>query len=393
MAESPLQHVLNPKVTEAMMTEHNHVWDKPDTYLSKTTPDQPVHFFVPSALDAAFQGFRQGFPGLVTYAVKANPDRRVLAQLVASGIDGFDVASPDEIALVRSLSPDIRLHYHNPVRSRSEIATAAAAGIASWSVDTLGELEKILPYITKDSQIAVRFKLPVAGAAYDFGAKFGATPEQAALLLQAVGTTGAQPALTFHPGTQCEDAGAYATYIQAAAEIAKRAGVTIRALNVGGGFPCDTAGGPPKLDLHFAAIRKAMSAFETAPELACEPGRAMVASAFGLAVRVKSLRGDTVYLNDGIYGGLAEFRAMDLPRGQRVLTSLGKPRQGQDVARHAFGPTCDSIDKLPLDLQLPDTLAEGDYILFSAMGAYVIGLTALFNGYGALETATVRSLS
>ena len=91
---SPLQHVLNPKVTEAMMTEHNHVWDKPDTYLAKTTPDQPVHFFVPSALDAAFQGFRQGFPGLVTYAVKANPDRRVLAQLVASGIDGFDVASP-----------------------------------------------------------------------------------------------------------------------------------------------------------------------------------------------------------------------------------------------------------------------------------------------------------
>ncbi|MEX0969354.1 MAG: type III PLP-dependent enzyme [Paracoccaceae bacterium] len=375
------------------MTDHTHIWDTPDAYLADMQPDQPVHFFVPSALDAAFQCFRHGFAGLVTYAVKANPDRRVLAQLIAAGIDGFDVASPDEIALVRSLSPDIRLHYHNPVRSRAEIATAAAAGIASWSVDTMGELEKILPHINENCQIAVRFKLPVAGAAYDFGAKFGATPSEAVALLQAVAKTGAQPALTFHPGTQCDDAGAYAAYIHTAADIAKRAAVQIRALNVGGGFPCDTAGGAPRLEAHFAAIRTAMAAFETAPELACEPGRAMVASAFGLAVRVKSLRGDTVYLNDGIYGGLAEFRAMDLPRGQRVLTSQGTIRQGQDVARHAFGPTCDSIDKLPLDLTLPDTLREGDYILFSAMGAYVIGLTALFNGYGALETATVRRLS
>jgi len=79
-------------------------------------------------------------------------------------------------------------------------------------------------------------------------------------------------------------------------------------------------------------------------------------------------------------------------RGQRVLTGQGTPRTGRNVTRHAFGPTCDSIDKLPLDLNLPDTLAEGDYILFSAMGAYVIGLTALFNGYGALDTAVVQRL-
>jgi len=376
-----------------MMTTHTHIWPRCEAYLSEKQPDHPVHFFAPSALDAAFKTFRDGFPGLVTYAVKANPDRRVIAQLIAAGIDGFDVASPDEIRLVRELSPQARLHYHNPVRSLAEIEMAARAGVASWSVDTLGEFQKILPFVNAaECQIAVRFKLPVAGAAYDFGAKFGATPDEAVGLLMAVGASGAQPSLTFHPGTQCDDARAYADYIAAAADIAKRANVNIVALNVGGGFPCDTAGGPPQLDAHFAAIRAAMSAFENQPQLVCEPGRAMVASAFSLAVRVKSIRGETIYLNDGIYGGLAEFRAMDLPRGQRVLTGQGTPRTGRNVTRHAFGPTCDSIDKLPLDLNLPDTLAEGDYILFSAMGAYVIGLTALFNGYGALDTAVVQRL-
>jgi len=375
------------------MTMHTNIWPTPEQFLADKQPDQPVHFFAPSALDTAFQTFRAGFPGLVTYAVKANPDKRVVAQLVASGIDGFDVASPDEIALVRSLSSTARLHYHNPVRSLAEIRMAAAAGIASWSVDTESEFAKILPFITPaDCQIAVRFKLPVAGAAYDFGAKFGTTPDEAVALLKTVAQSGAQPALTFHPGTQCDDAQAYAEYIYAAADIARQAGVKIVALNVGGGFPCDTAGGPPQLSAHFAAIRKAIAAFETPPELVCEPGRAMVASAFCLAVRVKSLRGETIYLNDGIYGGLAEFRAMDLPRGQRVLTADGTPRLGTDTLRHAFGPTCDSIDKLPLDLSLPDTLAEGDYILFSAMGAYVIGLTSMFNGYGAHDTAIVSRL-
>jgi ornithine decarboxylase len=87
----------------------------------------------------------------------------------------------------------------------------------------------------------VRFKLPVKGAAYDFGAKFGATVELATELLAEVARLGYVPSITFHPGTQCTDPRVWGEYIRAAAGIAADAGVTIARLNVGGGFPSHRA--------------------------------------------------------------------------------------------------------------------------------------------------------
>lgn len=102
--------------------------------LSVRSDTAPVHFFAPDRLDARLAEFRRGFPGLVTYAVKANPTEDVLRRLCAGGLDGFDVASPDEIALIRRICPDAPMHYNNPVRSKAEIAAGIAAGVVSWSM-------------------------------------------------------------------------------------------------------------------------------------------------------------------------------------------------------------------------------------------------------------------
>ena len=51
-----------------------------------------------------------------------------------------------------------------------------------------------------------------------------------------------------------------------------------------------------------------------APALVCEPGRAMVAEAFTLGLRVKAIReSGAVFLNDGVYGGLTEIRDIGAP--------------------------------------------------------------------------------
>jgi ornithine decarboxylase len=57
-----------------------------------------------------------------------------------------------------------------------------------------------------------------------------------------------------------------------------------------------------------------------------------------------------------------------------------------------YGPTCDSIDRLPGVLPLPTALRQGDWLLFGSMGAYLTGITTQFNGYGDWETVTVESL-
>src|SRR5215212_9413139 len=63
------------------------------------------------------------------YAVKANPDRRVLKVLVQEGC-GFEIASTTELDLLISLgvSP-AEVFFSNPVRSRESVAYAAARGV------------------------------------------------------------------------------------------------------------------------------------------------------------------------------------------------------------------------------------------------------------------------
>lgn len=372
-------------------------WKSPAALIRAMAPENPVMVLDADRLAATARRFLDGFPGLVTYAVKANPDRAIIRTLLRAGIQGFDVASPAEIDLIGQLAPGAARHYHNPVRSRAEIGHAVAAGVQSWSVDSLSELDKLVALLPPGSEIAARFKLPVAGAAYDFGAKFGATPDLAATLLARIAAAGHRPALTFHPGTQCTDPGAWESYIHAAARIARAAGVAIARLNVGGGFPSHRLGAvPPDLAAIFARIDQATgAAFGAArPALVCEPGRGLCADAFALITRVKALRdGQAVFLNDGIYGGLTEFPQIGNLDRIEVLDAQGQRRQGPPLPRPVFGPTCDSLDRLPGELALPADLAEGDYVVFHGAGAYSTVTNTRFNGFGLMSQRSVKAVS
>lgn len=353
------------------------------TYISRNSPDDPVHFFHGHALDRAFDTFRNGFSGMVTYAVKANPDPMVLHRLVERGMDGFDVASPAEMALVRSVSDSAALHYNNPVRSLSEIAAGLTNGVSSWSIDRESELEKLVG-LPAGHEIAVRLRLPVKGAAYDFGAKYGADPDLAVTLVQKVQAMGLTASMTFHPGTQCDAFGVWSTYIAACADVSRRAGVPLARLNVGGGFAANRLSIAPDLTRIFHEIDQAVTDNfgPNRPALICEPGRALATEAFSLLVRVKAVDDDTVTLNDGIYGGLAEWR--DLSVGNRITCFApdGSLRGANTAPRKVFGPTCDSLDCLPTPVLLPQDLQSEDYVLIGGMGAYSQATATGFNGYG-----------
>ncbi|MCB1369090.1 MAG: type III PLP-dependent enzyme [Rhodobacteraceae bacterium] len=371
------------------------IWSDPAAYLARIRPEEAVLFLDPNALAHAYARFQRGFPGLVTYAVKANPERQIIDRLTALGMNAYDVASPSEIDLVRAACPDARLHYHNPIRSRREIALAKAAGVASYSVDCLSELDKLAEGLADHRvDVAVRFALPLAGASYDFGSKFGATPAMASELLARAAALGFTPAITFHPGTQCTDPKVWAQYIAAAAGIAEAAGVRPARLNVGGGFPSARDGHEHDLGLIFQTIRDATAAHfpDHAPELVCEPGRAMVSDALSLAVMVKAVRGGDLFLADGIYGTLGEQHQIGLTRRLKVIPGDGIPRGAEARDWRVFGPTCDSLDVLPEAVSLPADMAEGDHILFHSLGAYSTAMATRFNGYGTARLVPVQSL-
>ena len=373
------------------------IWTNPSEFIRANRPETPVLFFSPAALQATARRFLDGFPGLVTYAVKSNPEEMVVENLAAAGIRGYDVASPFEMRLIRRIAPEAVMHYNNPVRSRSEIAVAVELGAQSYSVDSKSELAKLIELVPANgTEITVRFKLPVSGAAYNFGAKFGATVELSVELLKTVAEAGFIPSLTFHPGTQCTDPAAWEHYIRAAGQIATGAGVKIARLNVGGGFPSHrVTAEAPQLEAIFALIdRVATETFGAdRPALVCEPGRGLVADAFTVAAPVKAVRDDVhVFLNDGVYGSLFELPIMGNIDRTTVLTPTGSVRDTPRRDFIVFGPTCDSIDRLPGELPLAADISEGDYVLFGGMGAYSTVTNTRFNGFGELSVATVLSL-
>lgn len=68
------------------MTNSKVVWQNPAELIRETQPDHPVMVFAPTVLQDRARVFLDGFPGLVTYAVKSNPDEAVIQNLVAAGI-------------------------------------------------------------------------------------------------------------------------------------------------------------------------------------------------------------------------------------------------------------------------------------------------------------------
>lgn len=365
--------------------------------------EEPFFCFSAERLLARLETFQKGFPGTTSFAVKCNPAPEVIRTLAKGGVHHWDVASVFEMATVKQSAPKAVFHYHNPVKSRREIAVAYEHfGCRRFAVDCREELAKIGDYAGGDGsiEIAVRLVLPRerGSSAHDFSTKFGAPEHTCVELLEDAKSRGFKPMLTFHPGSQSTDPSTYVRHIEAAARIADQAEVKIHKLNVGGGFPADypNSKGPP-LSVYFAAIREATTAAFGAgqePALECEPGRGLAATCMSLMSMVKLVctDGDDVFINDGIYGGLMEFMQVpDLQPPYRVIRD-GQIVSGLTKSWKVFGPTCDPLDVLPKRLDLPAALREGDWIEFGSLGAYGIATITRFNGYGGHDIVTVEDV-
>ena len=113
--------------------------------IAASSPGDPVHCIRPRTISEAASAFVASFPGDVLYAVKCNPDPRVLRVLWGAGVRHFDCASAAEVALVRRMFPAADIHFMHPVKARAAIREAwADQGVHDFSFDSQDELAKIL---------------------------------------------------------------------------------------------------------------------------------------------------------------------------------------------------------------------------------------------------------
>jgi ornithine decarboxylase len=361
--------------------------------VARLRPSEPLVCLRPAVIAAAARRFVADFPGDVLYAVKCNPEPRVLRALWAGGVRHFDCASLPEVALVKRLLPRAEAHFMHPVKARPAIREAYRRwGVADFALDSIDELQKILQETVPLGLVGepprlglfVRLAVPKGAAVLDLSGKFGAPLDEAAQLLRAARPHAARLGLSFHVGSQCLDPAAYARAVGLAAAAIAEAGVAVDIVDVGGGFPVSYPDlTPPPLADYLGAVEAAVAAAGLAGKLRlwAEPGRALVAGGGSVVVQVQLRRRQALYVNDGVYGCLSDAGALGFRFPARLLRPGPEAEATASTPFSLYGPTCDSADFMRGPFLLPEDVREGDWIELGQLGAYGACLATAFNGF------------
>jgi ornithine decarboxylase len=352
-------------------------------------PERPVLALRPQAAVRAARWFLANFPGRVLYAAKANDALPVLSALAGAGIDAFDVASLAEIERVAALS-DADLYFMNPVKSRTAIRRAYHEfGVRRFAFDSEEELEKILAETGRapDLGLYLRIACPNTHSLIPLEGKFGISSAEAPALLLRARQVARHLGITFHVGSQAVVPAAFGEALRQVGQLIVTSGVLVDAIDIGGGFPSRYPhSDPPELSAYTDEIAKAWDelAVKDACELLCEPGRALVAEAESVMVRVDARRDKALYVNDGAYGSLFDAAYSGFRFPARLVAANG--RKSKSLTDFVlYGPTCDSSDYMPGPFVLPSSVREGDYIEVGQIGAYGRVLANRFNGFGEFD--------
>ena len=363
-------------------------------FLRHRRPERPVLALRPHAARRAASWFLANFPGRVLYAAKANDAAPIIDALTEAGIRAFDVASMVEIERLAGIR-DAELFFMNPVKSRDAILRAYREfGVRCFAFDSDEELDKIVAETggAKDLTLYLRVACPNTHSLIPLEGKFGAPSDEAPALLLRARQIAQRLGLTFHVGSQAVVPAAFGEAIRQIGQLIVASGVIVDAIDIGGGFPSRYPhSDPPELQDFMDEVTRAAEelAVKHSCELLCEPGRALVAEAESVIVRVDARRGDALYVNDGAFGTLfdAAYSGFRFP-ARLIATSR---RKAKPVAEFAlYGPTCDSSDYLPGPFVLPACVREGDYIEIGQIGAYGRVLANRFNGFGEYDEVMLR---
>jgi ornithine decarboxylase len=355
-------------------------------FLRHRRPERPVLALRPHAARRAANWFLANFPGRVLYAAKANDAPEILNALVDAGITSFDVASLVEIERLAPFD-GAELYFMNPIKSRQAIARAYREfGIRSFAFDSDDELDKIVAETggAADFNLFLRVACPNTHSLIPLEGKFGVPSAEAPALLLRARQVARRLGITFHVGSQAVVPAAFGEALRQIGQLIVESGVLVDAIDIGGGFPSRYPhSDPPELQSFMEEIVRAADelAVKHSCELLCEPGRALVAEAESVIIRVDARRGNALYVNDGAFGTLFDAAYSGFRFPARLVTS-SRRKMKPEAEFALYGPTCDSSDYLPGPFLLPECVQEGDYIEIGQIGAYGRVLANHFNGFG-----------
>jgi diaminopimelate decarboxylase len=342
----------------------------------------------------------------VLYSVKANPIPELCAALKTAGCR-VEIAAPSELEVVQEagFAPD-KILCSGPGKTASVVRDMLVGDVSHFSCDSWYDLERLASVAREAKKPAnALLRLQVSGlpaGSVGVGAMqshFGADPDdllnggaERLSALRGVELAG----IHIYSGGQIQSADKLAGTFEHAIDLAERivqAGVPLRLLDLGGGFPWPF--GTTDAPIDISGLREKLQNISAQRRLTAnaglwfESGRYLVASCGTLlstVLDVKVALGKThVILDTGMVhlGGMA-----GLGRIYRAVASI-EPLAGVDGEQmqpvDVVGPTDYALDYVARDTSVP-RLKPGDVVRIPNVGAY--GLTASLVAFAGLQPPT-----
>jgi ornithine decarboxylase len=364
--------------------------------------DTPFLVIDLDVIKANFEALRTALPyAKIYYAVKANPNEEVVATLRDLG-SSFDVATRYELdqLLGLGIGPE-RISYGNTIKKERDIAYFHEKGVRLFVTDSPSDLDKI-SRAAPGSRVFIRLLTEGLGADWPLSKKFGCHPDLARQLIKLAVRLGLEPyGISFHPGSQQRDVGQWSTAITQAGMLFRwareEAGVQLKMLNMGGGFPADYVEPTDTLPQYAEDISRFLDnnfKDQWPEDIIIEPGRSMAGNAGVIVAEIVNIakksvheRYPWVFLDVGKFGGLIETldEAIKYPI---YFEGAGK---AQEII--IAGPTCDSMDILyeKWTYTMPDSARIGDRVYILSTGAYTQSYSSIsFNGFPPLAAYVLK---
>jgi diaminopimelate decarboxylase len=353
----------------------------------------PFYCYSRTAIEANFRAYveaLQEFDALVCYAVKANSNQAIIAQLARLGA-GADVVSEGELR--RALAAGIKAEnivYSGVAKTAREIRFALRNSIGMFNVESEQELRAIsaaAEELGTTARIAFRINPDVDAGTHEkistgklenkfgIGLDIARTAYELARSLPGIEVRG----VDLHIGSQIMNVGPFADAFSRIADLIRQLradGHVIDTIDLGGGLGIDYGEGePPPLAEYARVVR------ETVGDLGCrlivEPGRSLVGHA-GILV------GSVIYTKTS---GSSNFLIIDAAMNDFLRPSMydayhpivggedkGAPEQVYDIV----GPVCETGDTFARRRKLPEQL-PGDLVVIEACGAYGSVMASTYN--------------
>lgn len=322
----------------------------------------------------------------VFYAVKANSNVRIIETLRDMG-SSFDVASRGEIEKLLSLniSPK-RMSFGNTIKKETHIAFAHEIGIEYFAVDSEMELEKIARN-APGSKVYGRIQTNSMDSDWPLSRKFGTDIDHVQELMIKAKEYGLIPfGVNFHVGSQTLNKFSWKQALLEVADIfitlKENHGIELQLINLGGGMPIQHTKPIPTVEEIGEIIKTTIEDnFSDFPNLKLfiEPGRSMVGNIGTLVseviLRSNKQKQEWLFIDSGIFHGL--FETIEDFRYEIIIPE----KANEELSTFTLaGPTCDSIDIIYDEVELPESTTLGDLLFFKNAGAYTVEYSTSFNG-------------